>query len=488
MLDVLVIGAGFAGIVAAIKLRKQGIENFTVFEKSNAIGGTWYHNTYPGAACDVPSHFYCYSFAPNAQWSRKFAPQTEILTYLENCVDTYGVREYIQLNKKITHLRFDDEKKCWQCELADGTQVSARHVINAMGGLHQALTPKFAGQDDFTGVQMHSAHWDHGVSFEGKNVCIIGSAASAIQIIPELAKTAKRLTVFQRTPNYVAPRYDRAFTAKEKKRFQRLRFWHKLYRWFLYKRMDVLLFPLTKNKSKVNSRAAKGVEKWMRSVVKNEDLQDKMVPNYTIGCKRILLSDNFYSSLNAPNVELVTVPIAHFTKTGVATKDKELYQADIIVYATGYDVMAHMRSIEIVGSGGVSLVDLGFDGEVAYKGVLHSQFPNYYMVTGPNTGVGTTSVVHMIEVQIAYIMRLITYVDGLCARENTKVVLTVKEQAMNAYNERIQDELADSVWHSGCSSWYQREDGKIVTLYPGSAKDFARSHKGLDEEDYQVIS
>lgn len=485
MLDVLVIGAGFAGICAAIKLKEAGLTRFKVAEKAQAIGGTWQSNIYPGAACDVPSHFYCYSFFPNPNWSRKFAPQKEILSYIESAVEHFGVGEYIQLGTKVRALHFDEIAGTWTAEIDGGERLRARYVINGMGGLHRPSVPNFKGKGSFKGQSMHSAQWDERVDFAGKTVAVIGSAASAIQIIPELQKTAGQVDIYQRTPNYIAPRYDRAFTAEEKARFARWPWLARFYRWLIYKRLELLVYPLTKQNSPFSAKASKGIKDWINTAVKDEALRARLIPDYRIGCKRILLSDKFYETLNKGNVRVITDPIRAITPDGIETDGQAgagsptLNRADVIVYATGFDLEGHMRSIKVTGRGGVTLEGLGDAAEAAFKGTAHPDFPNYYLITGPNTGVGTSSVVYMIELQLGYILKLL-------AAGGRGKLLRLRGEVMRAYNARIQDELSRSVWVSGCKSWYQREDGKIVTLYPGNAKQFAKEHARLDLKNYEV--
>lgn len=478
--DALILGAGFSGIGAAIKLKVAGITNFIVLEKDDAIGGTWYENTYPGAACDVPSHFYCYSFNPNPNWSRKFAPQNEILQYINDTADKFDVRKFIRLNTRVLSFVLDENSGIWYVHLVGGEVLKARHILNGMGGLHKPRIPPFKGLDTFTGPTMHSAHWDHNVDFLGKRAAVIGSAASAIQIIPELAKICQQVDIYQRTPNYIAPRYDRDFSDKEKQRFAKWPWFARLYRWFIYKRMEVLVYPLTRQNSRFSKKATDRLVQWIRSAISDPDLQDKLIPNYTIGCKRILLSDTFYYTLEKENVEVITTGISEINETELVTIDSKSHSADVIVFATGFDLSGHMHSIDLIGKDGVSLKDLGLDGEIAFKGATHSQFPNYYMITGPNTGVGTSSVVYMIELQLDYIIKLIK-------TAGSDKLISVKPKALERYNERVQDELSLSVWASGCDSWYIREDGKIVTLYPGNAKQFAKEHKRANLKNYELI-
>jgi len=478
--DVLIIGAGFAGLCAAIKLKNAGITNIQLVDKADSIGGTWHSNHYPGAACDVPSHFYCYSFEPNPNWSRKFAKQPEILAYINHCADKYDLRPFIQLNSQITALNLEALTGIWVADMANGSQLKARHIINGMGWLHKPNIPDFKGRENFTGPVMHSAQWDHKVDFRNKHVAIIGSAASAIQIIPELQKICAQVDIYQRTPNYIAPRRDRPFTQTEKNCFSRFPWWGRFYRWMLYKRMDVLVYPLTKQKSLFSNRATKAIKTWIHETITDADLADRMTPDYTIGCKRILLSDVFYNIVTKNNVAVISDPIDSLQTRGIQTKTGVLYPCDIVIYATGFDIEGHMRSLPMTGTGGVTLADLGLDGEIAFKGAVHSQFPNHYWVTGANTGVGTTSVIYMIEVQVDYILQLIK------AAGNTQLI-SVKPEKMQAYNDAIQADLSKSVWASGCNSWYLRSDGKIVTLYPGNTKDFRKDHAYLNLDNYNLM-
>lgn len=479
-LDVLIIGAGFGGVGAAIKLRDNGFDNICIVEKSQAIGGTWYENSYPGAACDVQSHFYCYQFEPNPDWSEKYASQKEILAYINHCADKYDVRQYVRFGLYVRKVVLDEKTGIWQVIFTQSESLYARHIINAMGGLHKPNIPDFKGQEAFAGPTMHSAQWNHAVDFKDKRVALIGSAASAIQIAPELQKTCRKLDIYQRTPNYISPRENRQFSVREKWRFTRWPWLLRMYRWFIYKRMDLLLYPVTRTGSRMGRYVRRQIVRWMQANVKDTEMQARLEPKYALGCKRILISDDFYKALNTDNVELITTPIKQFVHDAIETADGVVHKSDVIVYATGFDLQGHMRSIEMVGTDGISLSDLGLDGEVAFKGAVHSQFPNFYWLTGANTGVGTTSVVYMIEVQITYIIML------LKAAGSDKLI-SVKPEALEAYNERIQKDLSGSVWLSGCQSWYLRDDGKLVSLYPGSARQFARTHKRLDLENYNVI-
>lgn len=477
-LDVLVIGAGFSGVCAGIKLLEEGITHFRIYEKSDGIGGTWHDNTYPGAACDVPSHMYCYSFEPNPNWSRVYSPQQEIREYIERCVDKYGLRDKLVHGKAVEKLVLDETTGLWNTHFADGDTVQARHIINGSGGLHVPAMPDIPGVDRFQGDAMHTARWNHDVDFEGKRIAVIGSAASAIQVVPELAKVASHLIVFQRTPNYIAPRMDRAYTEREKRRFARWPGYGYLYRLFIFLRMEFLLFPLTKPNSRFGRRATKRLQAYIRMMVNDPDLQDDLTPEYELGCKRILISDDYYSTLNRENVSVVTRGIDSIESRGIRDIDEEFHEVDAIIYATGFDIEKHMMSIEVIGKGGKSLGDYWTQCPEAYNGACVADFPNHYFVTGPNTGVATTSVVYMVEQQIHFILRAIEV-----AGSNT--LMSVTQAAQDEYNSRIQADLANSVWASGCKSWYIREDGRILTLYPYNARTFRHQCRELRIEDFE---
>ena len=481
VLDVLIVGAGFGGICAAIKLRERGIHNFRVLEKASGIGGTWWHNTYPGAACDIASHLYCYSFEPNPNWSRKFSPQAEIQAYIEHCVDKYQIRKHIQLKTAVQEFRWVESEGLWHAHLADGTITTARHVIFASGGLHLPAFPTLAGMDKFKGPTMHSAEWNHSVDFNGKNVAVIGSAASAIQLIPELARIAARVDVFQRTPNYIAPRNDREFTEREKARFARWPWLNRIYRRFIFLRGEWILFPVvrTKHLSRWRNRLQALVKTHIRSSVSDEAMAEAMIPDYPLGCKRILIADDFYSTMNRDNVHLQAASIEQLTEDAVVTGDGKHHPADIVVYATGFDLENYMRQTEVIGWEGVRLSERWADIPTAYKGGFVAGFPNFYLTTGPNTGVGTTSVVYMIEAQMQLILQAIE-------QAGETGIIEVEQRAQDEYNAHIQADLQETVWAGSCSSWYKRDDGKISILYPYSARTFQKDHRQLDYEHFTV--
>ena len=481
-LDVAIVGAGFSGIGAAIRLLEQGITKFRVFDKASGVGGTWFHSTYPGAACDVSSHLYCYSFEPNPNWSRVYAPQQEIRSYLEHCVDKFNVSPYLRLGVEAVSIAFDDASSRWQIHFADGGMTWANQVIVATGGLHHPMLPKIPGMDQFRGAAMHTAQWDDHVELEDKNVAVIGSAASAIQIVPEVAKIARQLTIFQRTPNWILPRNNRNYSRREKSRFANWRWLQRLYRHCIFARSELVNFQIVKTKDD-NFFRRKGeamVRDFIRSAVDDASLHDLLIPDYPMGCKRVLLSDDFYQTLNEKHVELTTSAIDHIDASGIATADGRHHAADVIVYATGYNLDAWLDRISITGPGGISLKTRWKDLPAAYRGICVPGFPNLFMVTGPNTGVGSTSILYLIEAALELIMQ------GIKIAGNEKLI-SVTDQAHAEYNEQIQRDLRKTVWAANCNSWYKRPNGDIPTLYPYNARTFKRQHLKLNPQHFEIV-
>lgn len=469
-LEVLVIGAGFSGICAAVKLKQAGIDAFEVIDKNTGLGGTWWANTYPGATCDIPSHFYSFSFAPNPNWSHLYSPQPEIQAYMEDVVDRFAVRDHFTFGREAAGARYDAEAKGWIVNV-DGEEIFARFLINAMGGLHKPAWPDIPGREDFAGPSMHTAEWDPDFDPDGKRIAVIGSAASAIQVVPEIAKVAARVDLYQRTPNYISVRGDYAYSDAQKARFARIPFWWQTYRWLIRKRLDLVLYPSIQSAEKRKTMRDR-ITGYMRKVVKDPALHDKLAPDYEVGCKRILISDDFYASLNRDNVDLITDPIARITAGRVETADGSQRPVDAIVFATGFDIQSQYLALDLAGPDGVRLRDLWADKVEAYKGVMVAGFPNYFMTTGPNTGVGTTSVVYMIEQTVPWILRAMKS----AGKDGT---VDVRAEAQDAFNARIHEGLSNTVWATGCHSWYKRPDGRIETLYPGNAAAYVREMRSL---------
>ena len=480
-LDVLIIGAGFSGVCAAIQLQNSGIRNFHIYDKSDGIGGTWWRNTYPGAACDVPSHFYCYSFEMNPEWTRLYAPQPEIQGYIENCADKYGVRDRISLGRTITSTRFDVELALWITTFEDGATVQSRFVVNAAGGLHKPLIPNFPGRGDYAGAQMHTAEWDHGFDPAGKRIAVIGSAASAIQTVPQVAKTAAHVTLFQRTPNHIAPREDFAYSAETQAAFRADSGQMTAIRDEMLADRDTRLYPLVVNPA-IRQLAANDIKAFIRSQIEDPVMREALIPEYELGCKRILISDDFYPALNRDNVSLETSGVARITTAGIETGDGDYADYDAIIYATGFDLEGHKHGFEITGADGVTLAERWRTQSDAYKAAMAPGMPNYFMVTGPNAGVGTTSVIYLVEQSVDWI------VDAIKTAGRDKLI-SVTAETCQAYSDQIQAWRGDTVWASGCESWYISPNGRIETLFPGNAQDFANQmrRQNFDELVLEAI-
>lgn len=457
-LEVAIIGAGFAGICMGIRLRQAGIGNFRIFEKTGGVSGTWWDNTYPGAACDVPSHLYSFSFELNPDWSRHYAPQAEIHAYAERCVDRYGLRRHIRHHVEIAAARWDDAAALWRLATADGEEIAARVAVSAVGALNRPNIPDIPGMAEFAGAMFHSARWDHDCELAGKRVAIIGSAASAVQIAPQIAPQVERLTIFQRTANYIAPREDRAYGEDEKARFRRSAWRMRLHRWANYWRME-WRYLLFRRDSGLGRKAAEFTLRHMRRLVKDRALREKLTPDYPIGCKRILISDDFYQTLLRDNVDLETVPIERFVPEGIVTAGGRTVPADVIVLATGFRATDFLQALDVTGAGGLRLADAWREGMQAYRGVAVAGFPNFFILLGPNTGLGHNSIIFMIERQVDYVMKCLKRLRGHRS-------IMVEGSAMRRFNEAIQRDLQDTVWAAGCHSWYKTPDGRIPTLWP----------------------
>lgn len=478
ILDALVIGAGFAGLCSAIRLKQAGYR-FAVLEQAPAVGGTWWWNTYPGIACDIPAHFYCFSFAPNPDWSAAYPPGPEIQRYLEGVTDRFGLREMIRFGTRVTHCVWEAERGCWRVETDGGKAMRALHLVQATGGLHQPNLPDIPGREGFPGPVLHTARWDHSIDFKGKRVAIVGSAASAIQLAPALARDGADVTLFQRTANYINPRGNHAYSEAMRTQFRRFPFLMQAWRGFLRQRLDTLIYPIVRRAGGFGRFVRGWVLKGMRARISDPAMQAALTPPYALGCKRMLISDDFYPALERGDVRLVASGVERFEGHTIIASDGTQVEADILVFATGYDIGAQLRALPVTGRDARVLQDEWDDIAEAHRGTAVAGFPNYWIVTGPNTGVGTTSVIFMIETHVDYILRAM-------ARAGSGTI-EVRPEAQAAYNAEIQSQLKDTVWATGgCDSWYKRPDGRIETLYPGNAAGFRRMLKRVRVEEYDL--
>ncbi len=457
-----IIGSGFSGLCLAIHLKKAGIRSFTIFEKSGRLGGTWRDNTYPGAACDSPSFAYCFSFEQKTDWSRKWAGQAEIIDYMQHCARKYQLLPHIRFGTEVESARFDSDEGVWWIRTRSGEELCADVLVSSVGQLNRPSIPKISGLDRFRGEWFHSARWKHEVELSGMTVAVIGNAASAIQFVPQIAKRVKRLHIFQRSANWMLPKLDREYSERERRRFARHPLLARLYRWWIWSQHE-LRWPIFRRNRFLGTRIERLAEASMRAAVEDPALQELLVPDYPIGGKRILISDDYYPTLNRENVEVVTRAIDHLSDDAVVTGAGDTYPADVVILATGFESTAFLAPMSIEGLDGKTLESEWKEGARAYLGISVAGFPNFFMMYGPNTNLGHNSILFMTECQARYIKACI---DALSSRD--LVCLDLRRDAMEAYNARLQQELDRTVWAATGKSWYKTEDGKITNNGSGS--------------------
>jgi cation diffusion facilitator CzcD-associated flavoprotein CzcO len=478
----IIIGAGFAGICAAIKLKQAGMNDFIILERNPHLGGTWWDNAYPGAACDVESHLYSYSFEPKPDWSRQFSPQEEILHYLENCASKYGLDKQIHFNCNVNQAVFDEQNGVWKVSTKASEVFTAPVLISCSGGLSQPALPDIAGISDFKGEKFHSARWDKKYDLKNKTVAVIGTGASAIQIVPAIAPEVKQLLLFQRTPPWILPKPDKPISSFRKWCYKNLPFTRNLYRGRLYWVHEIMAIGFTGNIS-LMKLVGKLAQRHIRTSISDNDLAQQVTPNYIMGCKRVLLSNDYYPAIQRANVELVTSPIEKLNETGILTKDGKQRNIDAVIFATGFNASEGMVVFDIKGKNNLDLNEAWRNGAEAYLGTTVSGFPNLFLVVGPNTGLGHSSMILMIEAQVNYIM------GALHALKNEDAkFLDLKKSALQLYNDELQLKLAKSVWQKGgCHSWYQTKNGKNVTLWPGFTFTFMRRTRQFETDKYELV-
>ncbi|WP_085728800.1 NAD(P)/FAD-dependent oxidoreductase [Pseudomonas sp. R37(2017)] len=477
--QVLIIGSGFGGQCAAINLLKAGVDDFRLLERRAFFGGTWCQNTYPGAAVDVPSPLYSLSFAPY-RWTQMFAEQAELYRYTRHVVERFGLRDKVELDTNVEGIEWDDANKRWIVYTTGKGTFCAQFLINASGPLSQPVVPRFDGQERFAGKTFHTNDWDHGYDYRQKRVAIVGSGASAAQVIPAIAPDVGHLHVFQRTPHWVLPRADR--------RFGRVQRWllglkpaYKLLRWGIYWQFEtrVIAFKYSKPAVHMVQRQALG---FLKRQVPDAELRRKLTPDYTIGCKRVILSSTLYPALARRNVTLHSREhgIASIDETGIVTRDGQHIDLDLIVWSTGYDATDGVISYPVTGKNGTRLKDVWAQYPRAYLGTALPEFPNLFIVTGPNTGIGHTSALFIIESQMNYILDCIRTLKTQGLRS-----IEVRHEAERTYTEMIHREMERTVWKSGgCHSWYQSKSGHVIAMFPGFSFSFHRLTRALKPADH----
>jgi len=482
IVDVVIVGGGFGGLCMAIKLKEAGIDNFVILEKDNEVGGTWRDNSYPGCACDVQSHMYSYSFEGKADWSQRYAGWEEIQGYILECTQKYGLRRHTRFGQEVIAANFNEQAGHWIIRTGSGDTLLARHWVLASGPLHVPQYPNIKGLENFKGKVFHSARWEHDYDLTGKNVVSIGTGGSAIQYVPEIAPNVKQLYVFQRSPAWVIPRDERRYSAFSKKMFARFPALRKLHRARLYWTNESRVWPI------FNPSIARSLQKlaelFIRYQVKDKETARKLTPDYTLGCKRILISNKYFPTFNRANVELVTDGIAEVRENSIVTRDGVERPADCIILGTGFivDPRVYMKEFELTGLNGRSLNDDWKDGAEAYYGTTVSGYPNMYHLVGPNTALGHNSIIFMIECQVNYILSCMNLL-----KQKGADYFDVKADVQAVFNEKIQEKLKGTVWSSGCQSWYQQADGKNFTIWPASTWRYWLETRHADPAAYEFI-
>jgi len=458
---IIVVGTGFSGLCMGVKLREMGEDDFVLLERAGEVGGTWRDNTYPGCACDVESHLYSFSFEPNPNWSRLYAPQPEIFAYLRHVARKYDLMRHIRFHANLIGARWDEVRRLWVVRAEDGRVFEGEVLVSGMGGLSNPAYPDIPGIDRFEGPQFHSATWRHDVDLNDKRVAVIGSGASAIQFVPQIAPKVAHLSYFQRTPPWVVPKMDRPVTPRERADFQANPWRQRIARNKLYWMLEAR-FLAFKYKPEWMGLVAKVGKHRIRKHIKDPALQAKLTPNYTPGCKRLLISNDYYPALARTNVSVITEGIREVTARGVVTQDGREHPADVIIYGTGFKVQDPIPKGAIFGKGGVDLVDLWREGPEAFLGITVAGFPNFFVLMGPNTGLGHNSMVYMIESQAHYIIEALKVM-----KERRLRTIEVKPEAQAKFVSHVQQALTGTVWNSGCKSWYLNERGRNTAAWPG---------------------
>jgi cation diffusion facilitator CzcD-associated flavoprotein CzcO len=478
--EVAIIGAGFGGIGMAIRLKRAGRHDFVVIEQADKVGGAWRDNTYPGCTCDIPSHLYSLSFAPKADWSRWYASQPEIYQYLEDCIDRFGLRPHLRLKVSLKKAAFDSAAGLWRMQTDPGPDLAARLLVLATGMLHRPAIPALRGIGSFRGAMFHSARWDHAVEMRGKRVAVIGTGASAVQLVPHVAGQAAHLALFQRTPAWVLPKPDSPLGPRRRWAMRHVPLLRRALRAWLYWSHEVrglgfVHFP----------GLMAGPERHARSHAKRQlgdsGLRALLTPSDRMGCKRILLSDDFYPSLNRPNVQLVCAPITDVLSDGLVTADGVEHRTDILVFATGFQATEPIGPIEVVGRNGVTLSAAWHNGVHAHLGLAVAGFPNLFLLGGPNTGLGHNSVLFMLEAQICHVLRCLRLL-----RLRKAVSIEVRQEVQAAFARRLDGWMGRTVWLSGCRSWYLDRNGRNTTLWPGLSVGYWSRVRRTSARKYQL--
>jgi cation diffusion facilitator CzcD-associated flavoprotein CzcO len=457
--SIAVVGGGFGGVGAAAMLKRAGYDQVTVFERGERIGGVWHHNTYPGAACDIPSHLYEFSFAPNPRWARRYAPQAEIQGYIEDVARDYGVLERVRAGTEVRSARWDEERDRWTLETSAGTH-EADVLVTACGQLSVPTVPPIPGLDSFAGPAFHTARWRHDVDLAGRRVAVIGTGCSAIQVVPAIQPSVAQVDVYQRSPGWTLPRMDFAYSERAKRLFERFPILQRLDRASIFAFQELAAAGMTKHRWLLPTFRAIARRRINRAIA-DPELRRKVTPTDEIGCKRTMLTDEWYPTLTKPNVELVADRIAEVTPAGIRTQDGTERPAEVLVLATGFATHGFVAPMEIAGAGGRRLTAEWAEVPRAYLGLSVPGFPNMFLLYGPNTNGGSGSVVNTIEAGLTHVVAALDELERADARR-----IEVSRQAADAFDRELRAALAKTVWHSGCTNWYVDENGHDPNQWP----------------------
>lgn len=473
---IVIIGAGPGGLCMAIRLKQAGIEDFVLVERASGVGGTWFHNRYPGCAVDLPSFLYSFSFERKYDWSRPYAPQSELLAYMEGLADKYGLLGHCRFGETVERACWDETKHEWSLALASGETLEAKAVVAAVGMFNDLVFPEIPGREDFEGPAFHSARWDWNQSLAGKTIAVIGSAASAVQIVPEIVKEAAQVHLFQRTANWVMPKEDEPYTEAELEAFQKDPAPLDAKRQEMF---DTIDRGMTFKDSEQLAQAA-GAGEWALSQVEDPEIRALLTPKHPYGCKRPLMSNTFYPAFNRPNLELVTDSIERITRDGVRTADGRDRKVDLIVYATGFAATKYISALDVRGCGGLQIDEAWRDGAQAHLGIMTSGFPNLFMLYGPNTNNG--SILEMIESQTQHVLLQIQRLE-----QESLDWIDVKADAQSRYNEEVQQAIAAiPVWNHPVNGYYRSASGRVVTQWPFSMTAFRKRTETIEKADYET--
>jgi len=485
---VVIVGGGLSGLATAIQLVRSGVRSFTIIEQSDGVGGTWRDNVYPGAACDVPSHLYSFSFAPKTDWSRRFAEQPEILSYAEDLVERYHLGPHLRFDTTVTEARFDEATGTWHLDLhsPDGDDVlEADSLVFACGQLNRPYVPEIEGIDTFAGPVWHSARWDHSVDLAGRLVAVIGTGASAIQFVPPVAAVASSTTIFQRSPNYVGPKKDHPYRRTTRRLLARVSPLRTAYRWWIYGTLEIRWLWLRED-SWAGKKLQKMFASGLRAAVVGERLPEvAVVPDYPIGCKRILISNDWYPTLLRPDVEVVTSQVVAVEPEAVVTADGIRHSAEVLIFGTGFATTDFLSHIPVIGVGGHHLADAWSDGSHAYMGSAIAGFPNCYILYGPNTNLGHNSILFMVERQLNLVLQAMTLQVEAMDGPVTPTV-SVRNAAYHRDDRRTQRLVARTAWAGHCTSWYKDASGRITNNWPSWTVRFWLETLRLRRADFEV--